>query len=78
MSMTQVQSESSDGDLSEGNAKDIPNNNYEPVLRITTANSGTLLIRFTSQARFDGWMGLFSNEDREALVPRSSSVPSVF
>ncbi|KAF9388003.1 hypothetical protein CPC16_006748, partial [Podila verticillata] len=76
--MTQVQSESSDGDLSEGNAKGIRNNNYEPVLRITTANSGALLIRFTSQARFDGWMGLFSNEDREALVPRSSSVPSVF
>lgn len=76
--MTQVQSESSDGDISDGKAEGIPNNNYEPVLRITTANSGTVLIRFTSQVRFDGWMGLFSDEDRKALVPRSSSVPSVF
>ncbi|KAG0040488.1 hypothetical protein BGZ82_002204 [Podila clonocystis] len=78
LSMTQVQSEGGDGgDTSEGKAKGVLNN-YEPVLRITTANSGTLLIRFTSQARFDGWMGLFSEEDRATLAPRSSSVPSVF
>lgn len=78
--MTQVHNEGSDrgGHSSEGKAKGVLNKNHEPLLRITTANSGTLLIRFTSQARFDGWMGLFSDEDRAALGPRSSSAPSVF
>ncbi|KAG0357176.1 hypothetical protein BG005_003840 [Podila minutissima] len=79
LSMTQVQSEGGDGgDPSDGKAKGVRNNNYEPILRITTANSGSLMIRFASQARFDGWMGLFSDEDRVALVPKSSSAPSVF
>ncbi|KAG0089092.1 hypothetical protein BGZ92_005307 [Podila epicladia] len=79
LSMTQAQSEGGDGrDPSKGKAKGVLNNNYEPVLRITTANSGSLLIRFASQARFDSWMGLFSDEDRAALVPGSSSAPSAF
>ncbi|KAF9328428.1 hypothetical protein BG006_008384, partial [Podila minutissima] len=78
LSMTQVPNEGGDeGDPSDGKAKGVLNN-YEPILRITTANSGSLLIRFASQARFDGWMGLFSDEDRVALVPKSSSAPSVF
>ncbi|KAF9200341.1 hypothetical protein BGZ49_009434 [Haplosporangium sp. Z 27] len=48
----------------------------EPVIRITTSNSGTILIRFPDQDQLDGWMHLFSEEDRAALSTGQGSKSS--
>ncbi|KAG0091951.1 hypothetical protein BGZ92_011214, partial [Podila epicladia] len=45
----------------------------EPTLRVTTCHSGTLLIRFTTQERLNGWMSLFSEEDIQDLSGCSNS-----
>ncbi|KAF9579755.1 hypothetical protein BGW38_003863 [Lunasporangiospora selenospora] len=54
----------------------VPNEHYEPTLRITTCHGGTLRIRFPNQTCLDNWMGLFSEEDRQALAARSLSTGS--
>ncbi|KAF8985974.1 hypothetical protein BGZ52_009706 [Haplosporangium bisporale] len=49
----------------------------EPTLRVTTCHSGSLLIRFSTQERLDGWMSLFSEEDLQDLAGSSSSTSSL-
>ncbi|KAF9344562.1 hypothetical protein BGX26_004227, partial [Mortierella sp. AD094] len=49
----------------------------EPIIRVTTSSSGTLLIRFANQDRLDGWMNLFSEEDRIALSAARGSISSL-
>ncbi|KAF9427607.1 hypothetical protein BGZ94_004579 [Podila epigama] len=71
LSMQQVANEHSDGsEPFDDLGLAVFDENYEPLLRITT-NTGTLLVRFTSQARFEGWMSLFSEEDLTELTPAS-------
>lgn len=48
----------------------------EPTIRVTTCYAGTLLIRFSSQSRLDGWMALFTEQDLQSLAAHSSSTSS--
>ncbi|KAG0273101.1 hypothetical protein BGZ95_011104 [Linnemannia exigua] len=48
----------------------------EPTIRVTACHAGTLLIRFSSQSRLDGWMSLFTEQDLQTLAARSSSISS--
>ncbi|KAF9294506.1 hypothetical protein BGZ88_003764 [Linnemannia elongata] len=48
----------------------------EPTIRVTACHAGTLLIRFSSQSRLDGWMSLFTEQDLQSLAARSSSTSS--
>lgn len=45
----------------------------KPTIRVTACHAGTLLIRFSSQSRLDGWMSLFTEQDLQSLAARSSS-----
>ncbi|KAF9570337.1 hypothetical protein EC968_001950 [Mortierella alpina] len=47
----------------------------EPAIRVETCHSGTLLIRFQSQARLDSWLRVFSPPDLAVLMPTSLNVP---
>ncbi|KAF9436111.1 hypothetical protein BGZ76_004788 [Entomortierella beljakovae] len=47
---------------------------HEYIIRVTTESAGSLLIRFHNRAQLEGWMNLFSEEDRTALV--SKELPS--
>ncbi|KAF9927829.1 hypothetical protein FBU30_002832 [Linnemannia zychae] len=47
-----------------------------PTIRVAACHVGTLLIRFPTQSRLDGWMGLFTEEDLQALAAQSPSAPS--
>ncbi|KAF9958840.1 hypothetical protein BGZ72_010822 [Mortierella alpina] len=49
----------------------------EPTIRVETCHSGTLLIRFRSQARLDSWLRVFSPQDLAALMPTSVTAPSL-
>ncbi|KAF9952264.1 hypothetical protein BGZ70_000666 [Mortierella alpina] len=42
-----------------------------PTLRVATCHTGALLIQFSSQAHLDAWMGLFSEQDLNALGAHS-------
>ncbi|KAF9952688.1 hypothetical protein BGZ72_005999 [Mortierella alpina] len=42
-----------------------------PTLRVVTCHTGALLIQFSSQAHLRGWMGLFSEQDLNALGAQS-------
>ncbi|KAF9904094.1 hypothetical protein EC991_003069 [Linnemannia zychae] len=48
----------------------------EPTIRVTACHAGTLLIRFSSQSRLDGWMSLFTEEDLQSLAARTASTSS--
>lgn len=48
----------------------------EPTIRVTAYHAGTLLIRFSSQSRLDGWMSLLTEQDLQSLAARSSSTSS--
>ncbi|KAG0377492.1 hypothetical protein BGX24_005990 [Mortierella sp. AD032] len=51
-------------------------NEEEPTIRVTACHAGTLLIRFSSQSRLDGWMSLFTEQDLQSLAARSNSTSS--
>ncbi|KAF9156134.1 hypothetical protein DFQ26_009459 [Actinomortierella ambigua] len=71
-------------DSTSGNPKSIliksmvPDYNESmPSLRIESIRSGMLLVRFPTVASLRGWMGLFSQQDIQALTPHGdqASVP---
>ncbi|KAK3846161.1 MAG: hypothetical protein J3R72DRAFT_516456 [Linnemannia gamsii] len=51
-------------------------NEEESTIRVTACHAGTLLIRFSSQSRLDGWMSLFTEQDLQSLAARSNSTSS--